>query len=82
MIEKLAAVGQPPALGGDAAVHQARRAFGSLLRRWHRNMEKHLPTLWAGNGMKSLTNGPKGARTLDLHNAIVALSQLSYGPAE
>ena len=24
--------------------------------------------------------GPKGARTLDLHNAIVALSQLSYGP--
>jgi hypothetical protein len=24
--------------------------------------------------------GPKGARTLDLYNAIVALSQLSYGP--
>ena len=26
--------------------------------------------------------GPKGARTLDLHNAIVALSQLSYGPID
>ncbi len=26
------------------------------------------------------TDGPKGVRTLDLHNAIVALSQLSYGP--
>ena len=25
-------------------------------------------------------SGPKGARTLDLYNAIVALSQLSYGP--
>ena len=26
--------------------------------------------------------GPKGTRTLDLHNAIVALSQLSYGPID
>ena len=25
-------------------------------------------------------NGPKGTRTLDLYNAIVALSQLSYRP--
>jgi hypothetical protein len=28
-----------------------------------------------------IDGGPKGARTLDLHNAIVALSQLSYGPS-
>ena len=27
-----------------------------------------------------IRSGPKGTRTLDLHNAIVALSQLSYGP--
>ena len=29
-----------------------------------------------------LMDGPKGTRTLDLYNAIVALSQLSYRPAQ
>jgi hypothetical protein len=44
------------------------------------SIDENCPTSSVGNIVKYETNGPKGVRTLDLHNAIVALSQLSYGP--
>lgn len=41
---------------------------------------KRKPPILKVGGLLLRSGGPKGARTLDLHNAIVALSQLSYGP--